>query len=248
MNFYAISDLHLSLLAPYEPWRDPVPKLHKPMDIFGRAWRNYYWRLACQWQACVREEDVVLLPGDLSWAMTLAEARHDLAFLGSLPGRKILVRGNHDYWWSSLSQVRAALPANCHALQNDALAIGGYAVCGSRLWLSPQSTEYKEADDAKIYARELLRLELSLAAAAKTGLPILVMTHYPPLFRAGQESEAMRLICRYPVIACVYGHIHGEHSRAYEGYYRGIPVHNYSAERLRMRPRRLLSVKEGIMC
>ena len=143
MAVFAISDLHL-------------PARVKPMDVFGEHWKNHFERIRADWLERVSAEDVVLLPGDLSWAMRLEDAAEDLNSIAELPGTKVLLRGNHDYWWSSIGRVRRALDANTHALQNDSLLINGRLYAGSRGWVLP-GTDASE-DDLRIYERERLRL------------------------------------------------------------------------------------------
>ena len=152
MTVYAISDLHL-------------PAREKPMDIFGPQWENHFSRIREDWQNKVQPEDVVLLPGDLTWSMHLEEAKEDIARVGELPGRKILLRGNHDYWWSAIGRVRRALPEGMYALQNDSLLLDGVLFAGSRGWTLPPYAQ--EENDLRIYERERLRLEMSLKDARK---------------------------------------------------------------------------------
>lgn len=196
MEVYAISDLHLSINNP------------KPMNIFGPVWDNYLDDLRNDWNSKVGEDDVVILAGDLSWAMKLDEAKPDLDFLSTLSGKKILIRGNHDYWWSAIGKVRDILPKDVYALQNDSIKIGGVIFCGSRGWTF---------DDSKLVDRELIRLQMSLDSAMKlkTGdEKIVCIMHYPP-FEKGKDSPFVRLIEEYPVSAVVYGHIHGASLRDY---------------------------------
>ena len=234
MNIFAVSDLHLSLTAPFDPATPPA--LAKPMDMFGPAWRDMPRRLAAAWRATVGPEDAVLLPGDLSWAMTLDEAAHDFDYLAALPGRKIIIKGNHDYWWQSLSKVRSALPPGIVALQHDAVAVGGFAVTGTRGWLQDGHADYSAADDEHVYERELLRLQMALDAAAQLTLPILALMHYPPLL-TDEDSGFSRLLEQYPVVACLYGHIHGNRRAAFSGTRRGIRYVNCSVDRLGCAPR-----------
>jgi len=234
MNIFAISDLHLSLTA---PWRDGLPaRLAKPMDIFGQAWADYPGPLAERWQHLVGPEDTVLIAGDISWAMTLAETVHDFAYLQALPGRKLIIKGNHDYWWQSLSRVRKALPPSVEALQHSAARAGGWAVCGTRGWLTPAHRDFQESEDRKIYERELLRLEMALAEGVRFNLPMIVMLHYPPLLPEEEESGFTRLLDAYPVTDCVYGHLHGDKASAFEGERKGVRYHNCSADRLELTP------------
>ena len=150
-RIFAIADLHL-----------PGEK-DKSMDIFGPHWEGHFEKIKADWALKVDDEDIVLIPGDISWAMTLEGALEDLFSIGELPGYKVLLRGNHDYWWSSISKLRSVLPDKMYAVQNDALLIGDYVICGSRGWAITEG-ETAEADK-KIYERELMRMEMSLNRA-----------------------------------------------------------------------------------
>ncbi|MBN2361267.1 MAG: metallophosphoesterase [Deltaproteobacteria bacterium] len=231
MELFGISDLHLSLSG------------QKPMHIFGDNWQDHAVRMARAWDATVGDGDVVLCPGDLSWAMRLDEAQADLGWLGSRPGRKVLCRGNHDYWWSTISKVRAALPPNSVALQNDAVRCGEMVIAGSRLWSLPGSCEFGPDDD-KIFKRELGRLELSLEAAAKLaqgGSPIIAAVHFPPATADGVATAYTELLERYGVRLCVYGHLHGApaHRTAIEGEHRGVRYALVACDFIGFAPRRL---------
>ena len=168
MAVWAISDLHL-------------PARQKPMDVFGPQWTNHFERIREDWVERVQAQDVVLLPGDLSWAMHLEEAQEDLARIGALPGIKLLLRGNHDFWWSSIGRVRRMLPEGCFALQNDSLLLDGVLFAGSRGWTIPAEPD-GDSDDARIYRRERQRLEMSLRNARERSAdaPLIAMMHYPP--------------------------------------------------------------------
>ena len=190
MKVFAISDLHLSINNP------------KPMDIFGPVWDNYLDKIILDWKSKVGMEDVVLLAGDHSWAMKLEDATSDLEFISSLPGIKILIRGNHDYWWSAIGKVRSKLPQNMYALQNDSLKIGNYIFCGTRGW---------SLDDEKLVSRELIRLEMSLKDAIKKRTEnekIICMLHFPPFDKFYNETEFTKLIEKYNVDFVVYSHLH----------------------------------------
>jgi predicted phosphohydrolase len=234
MKIFAVSDLHLSLLEPYSA-DNQRPALKKPMEVFGLQWHDCFGRLDANWRAIVAEEDAVLLAGDLSWAMTLAEAEFDLAYLASLPGRKIIIKGNHDYWWSSLRKVRQAAPPSLEFLQHSALAVAGHAVCGTRGWLHPQHADFSEQADRAIYEREKLRLRMALEEAQKLDLPIIAMLHYPPLLKA-EESDLSLLLSEYAVQTCVYGHVHGEKAPAFSGPFQGVDYINVSMDRLGFMP------------
>lgn len=220
MRIWGISDLHLSFST------------DKPMDIFGDHWKDHAGAMAEHWDKLVSPNDVVLCPGDLSWAMRLDEAKPDLDWIGDRPGLKILGKGNHDFWWQSISKVRKALPKGCMALQNDAVDLGPVILAGSRCWVAPGGYDY-EPHDEKIYKREVGRLKLSLEHAKKLseaecvdGKPkaILAMIHYPPFTKTGQATEISQLLEEYGVIKCVYGHLHGKraHATAFEGTKNGI--------------------------
>ncbi len=199
MKLFAIADLHLDGGA------------GKPMSIFGDTWENHRERIFGLWRSTVGEEDAVLVPGDISWAMHFKDALPDLLSLAELPGIKVLSRGNHDYWWAALSRMREALPDSVKLIQNDAVDLGPVTVCGSRGWILPSDPDFK-ADDRKIYDRELLRLGLSLDAAdrlAKGEKPIVCMLHYPPAMKDGAATGFTELMEKHGVSVCVYGHLHG---------------------------------------
>lgn len=204
MNIYSISDLHLCLCGA------------KPMDIFGVAWENYLDKIKADWQQKVKPDDYVLLVGDLSWAMKIEDALIDFKFLEGLNGTKIITRGNHDYWWKSYSVLKQNLPKDIIPLQNNAIKIGDYVVCGTRGWTVPEENAIQTDEDKKIYDRELIRLELSLKAAnelAKNGEKIIVMIHYPPFNSHIVNSDFTNLIEKYGASKVVYGHLHGKKTR-----------------------------------
>ncbi len=225
---FGISDLHLSLSS------------DKPMDVFGDNWRGHDAKMAEAWDRLVGVDDVVLCPGDLSWAMKLADAALDLAWIAQRRGRlKILTRGNHDYWWSAIGKVRAALPASLVALQNDAVDLGDVVVCGSRLWACPGALDFS-AEDEKIYLREIGRLRSSLAAGQRLadGRPLLAAIHYPP-FAADKKSTAFSaLLEEFRVALCVYGHLHGAraHRTAFEGERAGVRYRLIACDHLQFSP------------
>ena len=219
MKIFAISDLHLSLGS------------EKPMDIFGSNWDRHWEKIEQDWQSRVGAEDLVLLPGDHSWGLKLEEALPDLQFIGGLPGRKILLKGNHDLWWQSRRKVEAVLPEGMTILQNDAAGFDGYSICGSRGWLNPGDEQFSSADE-KIYNRELIRLEMSLKQAPYPDR-IIAMVHYPPVNRRGEGSGFSDLLEQYGVRSCLYGHIHGQGlAQAFEGTLRGVRYQLVSADHL----------------
>jgi predicted phosphohydrolase len=228
MKIWGLSDLHLSFSS------------NKPMDIFGPQWQNHAQKMADFWDSLVSHDDIVLCPGDLSWAMKLEEARLDLEWIGKRPGLKILVKGNHDLWWSSISKLRSFIHPSCVALQNDAYDIGEFVIAGSRCWTAPGSFDYTEHDE-KIYQRELERLKMSLdkAVSIAPGKKILAAIHYPPFTMNKENTKFADLLERYPVSICVYGHLHGEKSfrYAFEGERNGITYMLLSCDYLKFKPR-----------
>lgn len=204
MNIYAISDLHMSVANP------------KPMDVFGSCWNNYLEIIRDDWLKKVGSDDVVLISGDISWAMNTADALKDMEYFRGLPGTKIFIRGNHDYWWKSISRIREAVPEGCVMLQNDAVRIGNYVFCGSRSWLVPGSPDFSESDK-KLYLREIERLRLAFFKAQELkeeGDKLVCMTHYPPFNVRREPNEIIDLIEQNGVNAVVYGHLHGKDVRA----------------------------------
>jgi predicted phosphohydrolase len=226
MMLHAIGDLHLQ------------GGQEKPMDVFGLQWEDHPNRIRKAWQDVVGAQDWVLVPGDISWAMRLEEMAADWEYLASLPGKKVLLRGNHDYWWQSIGQVRKALPAGVFALQNDYIPLSdNWAVCGTRGWelpLSPGTT----AHDYKIYERELLRLKLSLDSAKQAGYQrLVVMLHFPPTDGQGTPSGFTALLESYGVEICVYGHLHGvSRHNALRGTHRGVLYQLVSCDALNFTP------------
>jgi predicted phosphohydrolase len=211
MKVYAISDLHLSGFNP------------KPMDIFGASWDNYWALIKESWAASVENDDAVLIAGDISWAMTLDEARGGLEEIGRLKGKKILIRGNHDYWWKSIGNVREALGGDTYALQNDCVKIGKVLVGGTRGWTVPERGGAGGvggaggAEDEKIYRREAQRLKLSLESLRRNrtdGDISLCMIHFPPFNSKREDSEFTRLFDEYGIDKVIYGHLHGADCRA----------------------------------
>jgi predicted phosphohydrolase len=181
------------------------------MTIFGSSWEGHPDVFFKEWRRVVQEKDLVMVPGDLSWAMTLQEAKPDLEAIANLPGRKVILRGNHDYWWPSISKLRAALPDGMWVVQNDAVIVDDVVIAGTRGWICPGSHGFGE-EDQKIYLRELHRLDLSLKAASLlAGKRFVVMLHYPPTnSRLEPSGFTERLIGADPDII-VYGHLHNEH-------------------------------------
>lgn len=206
MALYAIGDLHFG------------KAVDKPMDIFGHEWENHRERTIENWKNTVFEEDTVIVAGDISWAIDMDEAKPDLDDISALPGRKILVRGNHDYWWSAIGRLNKMYD-NMDFIQNNHFEYDGWAVCGSRGWLCPNDYYFGEKDE-RIYKREVHRLRLSIESAIKKGFKnIVVATHYPPTNDKLEESEFTRLYEKYEVKKVVYGHLHGK--EAFKGALQG---------------------------
>lgn len=199
MSIYGIGDLHLS------------GKVDKPMDKFGEQWINHAERIKKNWLNTVTGEDTVLIPGDISWGMTMSEAIADLEFIHDLPGKKVLIKGNHDYWWKSITKLNT-LYEDMFFLQNSFIEIENYVICGTRGWICPNDTMFTE-DDLKIYEREKKRLMLSLEEAVKmTNNRIIVMMHYSPTNDKLEDSGFTKLFEEYNVEKVIYGHLHGEDS------------------------------------
>lgn len=198
MKIFAIGDLHLS---------GEIPQ--KPMEIFGESWRNHTQKIKTAWRETVCAQDLVIVVGDISWAMNLNEVAADLVALTELPGKKVLLRGNHDYWWSSKSKMEHLYGERLFFLQNNFYACGDTAICGSRGWNLPNDDSWTESDQ-KILEREVMRLESSLRQATAAGFKQLILAmHFPPLLRNISSSPFSRLCEQYKVQHCLYGHLHG---------------------------------------
>ena len=201
MKIFAIADTHLSGQPPA-----------KPMSVFGSHWDGHWEKIKVNWQQQVADEDVVLIAGDISWAMKLSDALVDLNAIAALPGRKIVVRGNHDYWWQTVSKMNKATEGKFEFLNNNFAAAGEWAICGSRGWTCPEDPLFKSKDQS-IFDRELLRVEASLSAARAAGFSrIILMLHFPPFYNHQTETGFAGLINHYQVAICLYGHLHSEAS------------------------------------
>ena len=228
MALYAIGDLHLCLGAP------------KPMDIFGGAWVGYMEKLR-RGLSILRPEDTTVLMGDLSWALDLESAKADFEWIARIPGRKIILKGNHDYWWSTAAKFQKFCQENrltdMHILNNNFYEYDGYAICGTRGW------NYEEKrgtpHDETIFKRELIRLEASLKAAGER--PKLVFLHYPPRSKGYECPEILELLRRYEVRRCFYAHLHGpSHRLAQEGQHDGIDYRLLAADFINFEPQKIL--------
>ena len=227
MALYAIGDLHLCLGAP------------KPMDICGGAWVGYMEKLK-EGLSCVTPEDTTVLLGDLSWALSLDEAREDFAWINDIPGKKIILKGNHDYWWSTANKFYNFCADNGFSdiwvLNNNYYEYNGYAICGTRGWFFEE--DRSDTHDEKVFKRELIRLEASLKSAGN--LPKIVFLHYPPRYKGYTCDEILELLNRYEVRQCYYGHLHGaSHGLAMEGQWDGIDYKLVAADRLNFTPYRI---------
>ena len=226
MSIWGIADLHLSFST------------DKPMAVFGEKWKDHPCKIKQAWEDQVSPEDLVVIPGDISWAMSPGEARADLEWLASLPGTKLIIRGNHDYWWSSISKVRRNLPEGVFALQNDHFLWGEWAVCGSRGWISPGENRFDDQRDYKIYLREKMRLELSLQSAYRSkARRLLAALHFPPFNSHREPSAFTELLEDYGVEICLYGHLHGASGKqVLEGERKGVDYRFVAADGLDFAP------------
>jgi hypothetical protein len=224
-RIHAIGDLHLG------------HAVDKPMDKFGENWHDHATRIATNWDAVVGDEDLTLVCGDSSWAMRWNELEPDLAWIAARRGRKLLLRGNHDYWWPSIQKLRRALPPGMMALQNDHFCFENVVIVGSRGWVCPGSRGFDPGEDQKIYDRELHRLRLSLESAPRER-PLLCMLHYPPTNERLEESGFTALLQEFRVKICVFGHLHGERalSASLNGEVEGIRYRLVSSDVARFAP------------
>lgn len=228
MALYAIGDLHLSFGT------------DKPMDVFGGAWSGYVDKLR-EGLSVIRPEDTTVLLGDLSWALDLAGAREDFAFIGAIPGRKIIIKGNHDYWWTTATKFYKFCAENgfenLWILNNNCYYYEDIALCGTRGWFFEEDAAAGSHAD-KIFKRELIRLETSLKAAGESEK--ICFLHYPPRYRGYECPEILRLLKEYNVSTCCYGHLHGDsHKLAIEGSFDGVDFRLCSADFIKFRPLRL---------
>ncbi len=202
MNVFSISDLHLSGLS------------DKPMDVFGKGWENHFEKIKSDWRKKVlSDDDIVLIAGDVSWGTTLEEGLFDLEALKELKGRKVFVRGNHDFWWNGITRLRRAAPdGNFYFLQNDCVKFENVIICGSRGWTCPGSNDYSDIDE-KLYKREAERFKLCFKEVEKVreeGDRLIVMIHYPPFSKTVPSTEFTSLFEEFETEKVVFGHIHGE--------------------------------------
>lgn len=226
MALYAIGDPHLSLGS------------SKPMDVFGGAWTGYVEKLKKGFES-IGPEDTVVLCGDISWGMSLAESKEDFAFLDALPGQKIILKGNHDYWWATASKMERFFEehgfSSFRILHNNCHAYGEYALCGTRGWFFEEDMK---SQNQKVFNRELLRLETSLKAAGER--EIICFLHYPPCYQGYRCEPILALLEAYGVSRCYYGHLHGASTRlAMQGKQNGVDYRLISADYVKFRPEKI---------
>ncbi len=235
MALFGISDLHLAL------------GMDKPMDIFGNHWENHALQIEKNWKSLIKHEDTIVIPGDISWAMTLDQAKSDFEFLDRLPGNKIILKGNHDYWWSSVTKIENYLESNnlktIMLLKNNSFRVGEKVLlCGTRGWILPCESSFKVKDEI-IYKRELGRLKNSLDSAMQMKNDddeIIVALHYPPMLPHCAETDFTKMLEEYGVKLCLFGHIHGNgKERSFEGVHEGVVYKNISADKLAFKPMQL---------
>lgn len=247
MSIWALSDLHLCFGVP-----------DKSMEIFGPEWTNYPEKIKENWLKNIKKEDLVLIPGDISWGKDLEEAAPDFEFIESLPGTKVILKGNHDYWWTTISKLKTFLPPSCHFIHNDVFNFGKVSIAGARLWDTKEfnfngyiryvenpkaSKKNIPFDNEKIFSRELQRLQLSLDLLdKKAGLKI-VMCHYPPINAKLDDSIASKKLEERGVNICVFGHLHHvDKSQKMFGEKNGVRYFLTSADYLDFNPLKIASL------
>lgn len=238
MRLFAMSDLHLSFNKTVSLTNiDPDNDQYKPMDVFG--WEQHFNRIRDNWLNEVTEADTVLIPGDISWALKLEQAKYDFGWIDQLPGHKVLSPGNHCYYAASKSKVRQALPHGMVWVDGDYTLADDYVIVATRGWILPQDANWDEASDRKIYDRQAGRLRLALESARKDypHQPVIAMLHFPPLTSYAQQSTFFDLLQEYDVELCVYGHLHGNaHRLAVNGKVGGVELRLVSCDYLNFSP------------
>lgn len=228
MSLFAIGDLHLSF------------GVQKPMDIFS-GWENHEEILKKNWLSAVGNDDTVVLAGDISWGMNFSESLEDFRFIHSLPGRKIILKGNHDYWWNSMNKMKKFLSENgfddISILHNNHYRYGDIGICGTRGWVQMAD----EPADAKVLAREVQRLEVSIKSALTENLNPIVFLHYPPVYGSNCNYELIEVMRKYNVKKCYYGHVHGyAHKNAVTGERDGIKFSMISGDFIQFNPEKIV--------
>lgn len=237
MALYTIADLHLSHAT------------DKPMSIFGSRWTDHREKIRTRWSSLVEDSDTVVIPGDISWAMTLEEAAEDFRFIDSLPGRKIISKGNHDYYWTTASKMTKFFSeigvTSINLLHNNAYVADGFAICGSRGWFIEEKMQggHFDTDHEKLVARECMRLDASLKCGCEmdpSAEPV-VFLHFPPVFGDFVCRPLTDVMKKYGVSRCYYGHIHGKYSLPQSVDFEGIKMILISADFLDFTPQRVFS-------
>jgi len=229
MSLFVIGDLHLCLGVP-----------DKPMDVFN-GWNNYQELIKKNWLENIRPDDTIVLAGDISWAMSLQQAYDDFKFINDMPGRKIILKGNHDYWWTTKNKMDLYFKENnfdtIYILHNNHFKYENYGICGTRGWVNMPN----EPSDAKVLAREAQRLEVSVKVAVECGLEPIVFMHYPPIYGNNFNYDILDVLYRYNVKKCYYGHIHGKgHSLGVKGFYDNIFFSLISSDYLQFIPEKVI--------
>ena len=236
MAVFAISDLHLS-----------TENVSKSMSVFGNRWIDYANKIEKNWSAVVSENDTVIIPGDISWASSLDDALPDMKFLNSLPGTKIISKGNHDFWWATVSKINAYFEENelstLKVLYNDAICVENYVITGTRGWFSEPSLQntVQKTDYNKIINREAIRLKIALEKAKSlnenTEKEIIAFFHFPPLWKDFCDDATFNMLCEYGVKKCYFGHIHGCYNVPAKSTHRGVDLNIISADYLNFIPK-----------
>ena len=229
MSLYVLADLHLCKGDP-----------SKTMSVFN-GWSDYQERIEKNWLELIKEDDTIVLPGDISWGMSLEEAAPDFRFIDSLPGEKIIIKGNHDYWWTTMKKMEGFLSAegfsSIKILHNNHYKYGDYGICGTRGWVNMPG----ETQDEKILKREVQRLETSIRSALDEGLVPIVFLHYPPIFATNFNYDILEILYRYKIKDCYYGHIHGRsaHDLCVKNTYDDVNFHLISGDYLQFIPEKI---------
>lgn len=236
MAVYVIADLHLA-----------TADSQKSMEVFGNRWKNYIEKIKSNWNKIITERDTIVIAGDISWGLSTEDALSDLLWLDSLPGRKIILKGNHDFWWSTVSKLQAFFELHniktIELLNNNALEAEGYIIAGSRGWFTDKSMQNAEenVDYNKIVNRESIRLDMSLSAAvnlrADTDKPILAFMHFPPVWSDFVCQPILNVLKKHEITKCYFGHIHGSYAQPSCFEYDGITFYMISADFLDFLPR-----------
>lgn len=233
MSLYVIGDLHLTFSDP-----------SKTMEVFP-GWENYQERIEKNWLETVKPEDTVVIAGDLSWGMSLQQAESDFRFINGLPGRKLILKGNHDYWWVTKKKMETFFAENgfdtLNIIHNNHYAYENYGICGTRGWVNGTDGS-RDVQDEKVLKREVQRLETSIKSAVEAGLEPLVFMHYPPIFASNFNYDILEILYRYNIKECYYGHIHGRsaHELCVKNTYDGVNFHLISGDYIHFMPEKVL--------